>query len=604
MRAAVVVLVVLGTAAPASAQLLSPGELSDGHASLDSDGSCSACHSEGKKVVADKCLKCHDALAARVRAGKGLHGGPYRGKPCAECHIEHNGRSYKLIRWPGGKMDRLDHRQAGWPLQGDHANQTCLKCHTKKNKVSRPSFLGLSSTCASCHQDPHAGRFGATCQTCHGESEWKVGKLPGSFDHARTRYPLVGKHAAVDCAKCHREPPRWKGIEFDRCDRCHQDPHEGEFKQACSACHTETGWDEVGGRFRREHPGLSLANGHRRVGCKKCHDRGSAQPPSKGKTCAGCHPPVHEAKLGRRCESCHRSIQWLGLPRAIGLETHEKTPFALTGRHSQTDCVKCHPASKPPAKRFRQLVFDRCTGCHQDRHGGEFAARAGGGAECAGCHTTAGFAPSSFGIAAHATSRFALEGRHQAVACASCHPGKRPRTDFRVAKQTCADCHANPHGEEFASEMRQGGCARCHAPAGWGEPRIDHSVWPLTGAHGRTACARCHGTVGKGGAARPAEYRGIPRDCEGCHEDIHAGQFRASDPVRPCTDCHATDRFALPGFDHNRKTSYALDGKHRAVQCARCHPREELANGTRAVRYRLGYRACRDCHANPHREGS
>ncbi|HEU5055000.1 MAG TPA: cytochrome c3 family protein [Kofleriaceae bacterium] len=583
----------------ARAQLISPGELSDGHAALDGDGGCSSCHSEGKKVVAEKCLGCHGALARRVRAGQGLHGGPFRGKPCADCHVEHNGRSYRLIRWPGGKMEKLDHRQTGWPLQGDHASLSCLRCHKAKNTVARPTFLGLPGRCAGCHQDPHAGRFGAGCQTCHGESEWRVTRLT-AFDHARTRYPLLGKHAAVDCAKCHREPPRWKGIEFDRCDRCHQDPHRGKFAQACSSCHSEVGWQAISSGFRRrEHRGLSLANGHRRVACARCHDRGGARPPSKGRTCAGCHPPVHEAAFGRRCESCHGSIEWLGLPRAIGLAAHEKTPFALTGRHRQTDCARCHPASNPPARRYRQLAFDRCGACHQDRHAGEFAARAGG-AECAGCHTTAGFAPASFGVAAHGATRFALEGRHQAVACGGCHPGRRPRLDFRIARQSCADCHQNPHGNQFAREMAAGGCASCHGPRGWGEPRIDHSSWPLSGAHARTACARCHGAVGAAGAAA---YRGVPRTCEGCHEDVHAGQFRLSEPVRPCADCHATDRFALPGFDHRGETGYPLDGKHRAVACARCHRREELAGGARAVRYRLGYRKCRDCHANPHREG-
>jgi len=602
VRVAIIVAVLAAAGGPAYAQLLSPGELSDGHASLDSDSGCTSCHSEGKKVVADKCLKCHDALARRVRAGQGLHGGPYRGKPCADCHVEHNGRSYRLIRWPGGKMEKLDHRQTGWALEGDHANQSCLKCHKARNKVARPTFLGLSSTCASCHSDPHAGRFGGTCQSCHTQSDWKVKKLSG-FDHAKTRYPLAGKHAAVACEKCHHEPPRWKGIEFDRCDSCHQDPHKGQFKQACASCHTESGWEAIGGRFRREHPGLSLASGHRRVSCERCHDRGSARPPSKGKTCVGCHPPVHEARFGRRCESCHASIEWLGLPRSIGLESHDRTAYALTGRHRQTDCAKCHRPSQPAAKRYRRLVFDRCGSCHQDRHAGEFAARKGG-AECAGCHTTAGFTPTTFGVAAHGETRFALEGRHQAVACSGCHAGKRPRTDFRVGKQACADCHDNPHGNQFAREMQQGGCASCHAPRGWGEPTIDHSSWPLTGAHGRTACARCHGAVGKGGAAKAAEYRGIPRACEGCHEDIHAGQFRTSEPVKACSGCHATDRFALPAFDHEGKTGYAIDGKHRAVKCAGCHPREELAGGMRAVRYRLGYQKCKDCHANPHREGS
>lgn len=585
----------------ARAQILSPGRLSDGHASLEGDDKCTSCHSEGNQVVADRCLGCHDGLAARVRARQGLHGGPYRGKPCADCHVEHNGRSYRLIRWPGGKMEKLDHRQTGWPLEGDHAQEGCLECHTRKNTVSRPTFLGLSNACASCHEDPHENRFGAACAGCHGQSEWRVARLD-SFDHARTRYPLVGKHAQVACAKCHQEPPRWKGIPFDSCARCHKDPHKGRFEQPCEACHVEAGWDKIATRFRREHPKLSLANGHAKVACAECHDRGSARAPSKGDDCADCHAPVHEARFGARCERCHASIKWLGLPRQIGLAAHDKTPYPLTGRHLATACERCHPRTLPANRRFRRLQFDRCGRCHEDRHRGELASRDGG--ECAGCHTTAGFSPTSFGVNAHATAAFPLEGRHQAAACRACHPGRRPRLDFRVARKACADCHENPHGQQFASEMRRGGCAECHAPSGWKEPRIDHSVWPLSGAHARTACARCHGAVGAGGKAEPAAYRGIPRTCEGCHEDVHAGQFRQSDPVRACTSCHTTERFTLPRFDHAASTGHALDGKHRPVACAGCHPREELAGGARAVRYRLGYRACRDCHADPHREGS
>jgi hypothetical protein len=157
--------------------------------------------------------------------------------------------------------------------------------------------------------------------------------------------------------------------------------------------------------------------------------------------------------------------------------------------------------------------------------------------------------------------------------------------------------------------MAQDGCKSCHTPIGWEQSKIDHSIWPLTGVHARTACARCHGAVGQGDKAGKrridtAAYRGIPRDCEGCHEDVHAGQFRLAEPSRACTSCHTTERFTLPGFDHEKTTGYRLDGKHKPLACATCHPSEELAGGARAVRYRLGYRACRDCHANPHREAT
>jgi hypothetical protein len=37
------------------------------------------------------------------------------------------------------------------------------------------------------------------------------------------------------------------------------------------------------------------------------------------------------------------------------------------------------------------------------------------------------------------------------------------------------------------------------------------------------------------------------------------------------------------------------------LACDQCHPKTTLADGSTAVRYRLGYFRCKDCHANPHR---
>ena len=227
-----------------------------------------------------------------------------------------------------------------------------------------------------------------------------------------------------------------------------------------------------------------------------------------------------------------------------------------------------------------------------------------GNGECGQCHTVAGFTPATFGVAEHATTAFGLDGRHVATRCSGCHTKARPWLDLRVGKRACLECHANPHGTQFAKEMAGGGCASCHTTADWHQARIDHSTWPLVGAHQRTACTACHGeqTVG----APPAAYRGIPRDCEGCHDDIHAGQFRISAPVAGCASCHdARDRGGFrmaSAFDHAKKTTYPLVSKHAQVACAACHPTATLRNGATAVRYRLGYHACKDCHANPHVE--
>lgn len=582
-------------AGDAHAQLLSPGPLVDAHAAIDDDDHCDACHQSGRKVVAERCLVCHDDLARRLSAGAGLHGRAYRGRPCEDCHVEHIGRRARLVRWPGGSMDKLDHALTGWPLEGDHQAVKCLDCHTQK-KQGKPTFLGARPACDSCHDDPHDARFGSDCRKCHDLRDWNQFDQK-AFDHAKSRYPLTGKHTSVECKGCHGDPPRWKPLSFATCDACHEDVHRGDFApRPCTDCHTVASWHDAATRMRDDHPWLSLRNGHRRVACEACHDRGNTTPPSRGKQCAGCHRPVHEAPFGKACERCHASIKWLGLPDRIGRDAHERTAYPLAGRHQTVACAGCHPARLPVARRYRELTYDRCGACHADRHAGEFAARDGG--ECGACHTVDGYTPTRFGIDAHATTAFALDGKHVATPCKGCHGDARPRLDLKVVKQTCAECHADPHGGQFVREMADGGCAHCHTTARWQDARVDHSTWPLTGVHGRTACAACHGDATD--PRQPATYRGVPRECEGCHDDVHGGQFRLTAPVKACSACHATDGFALPGFDHAGQSGYALQGKHAAVTCADCHPQTELRNAARAVRYRLGYRACDDCHANPH----
>lgn len=589
-----VVLLVLLVGHAAHAQLLSPGPLAQAHANIDGDDDCSKCHESGKQVVAKLCLDCHKDLGAEIAVGRGLHGRQYKGKPCEECHVDHLGRGAKLTRWPGGTMEQLNHDETGYKLEGGHIAPSCLKCHTKKSPQGKPQFVGTSTACGSCHADPHKGRFTNACQKCHNVTKWQTFDQK-TFDHNLTRYPLTGMHAPIACDKCHGSPPKWQPLAFNTCDQCHADPHKGQFKpKACAECHDTKGWQASEASLKGgAHPVVSLANGHAKVACKTCHDRGNDKPPTKGSTCVACHANVHDAPFGNKCESCHASIKWMGLPDSIGRSSHEKTKYPLDGKHETTACSACHLPSKPEDARYRKLAFNKCEACHADKHKGEMK-----GFACAQCHSVAGFSPTTFGVAQHVQTGYTLDGKHAATPCSSCHPGARPRLNWKQPKQACAECHENPHGTQFDKEMKVDGCAHCHTPMDWKQAKIDHSTFPLTGAHARATCIGCHGNVAQG--AEAAAFRGIPRDCEGCHEDKHAGQFRTSEPVKACTTCHTTEQWKIEKFDHD-KTRYPLEGAHKPLECAKCHPSEELKNGEQAVRYRLGYFACRDCHADPHR---
>lgn len=582
----------------ASAQFLSPGPLHEVHKSLEGDDKCSECHSSGKKVSANACLGCHTELNERVRVGAGLHGKTYRGKTCESCHVDHLGRNSRFVRWPGGAKERFNHNEAGWTLNGAHAGKTCDSCHDKKNKRGAKTYLGLQTECLSCHKDEHRGRFGKKCLDCHNERKWKEVDTD-KFNHDLAAFKLVGKHAETKCEDCHGTPAKWRGIAYDDCADCHKDPHKGEFgKKLCASCHTEKGWNRVDS-FRKQHPGVRLSAGHKKVECKDCHDRGNMKAPSKGTACSSCHKPVHIAKFGTNCKNCHASIEWLGLPDSVGEKNHGKTRFPLEGSHEKVKCDNCHSPKVASAKRFRGLEFEKCVSCHEDKHSGAFSKWEQG--ECAQCHTVAGFRPSSFGVQMHEKTAFALDGRHVAAPCGRCHTSPSPRLDFKLPKSKCAECHDNPHGNQFEAEMKLGGCAQCHNTGAWSRPNIDHSTWPLQGAHARADCAACHDASAEDRkSGKGATYRGVPRQCEGCHQDNHAGQFRLTSPTRSCEFCHTSGSFKIERFEHTIKASYELTGAHEKLECAKCHREEKLKGGAKAVRYRLGYRECKDCHANPH----
>ena len=487
----------------------------------------------------------------------------------------------------------------------------CSECHSTGKRID-------TNACLGCHDDlgsqirKQAGLHGREyrgedCGGCHVEHLGRNARLvrwPGGarerFDHRQSGWPLKGAHSSPRCEDCHdvrnrRGNATFLGLKTD-CVSCHEDPHQGTFGgEECTSCHNETDWSQVD-NVRKNHPGLSLAAGHAKTKCEACHDEGNVAAPSVGSECVACHAQVHQAKFGDRCENCHASIRWTGLPKKIGLRAHPKTAFPLVGSHQSVACQRCHSPKLPLQRRYRSLKFQDCADCHRDVHRGSL-----GTADCATCHDEHGFWPTLFTVDQHSRTEFPLRGKHQSVRCTGCHQGKRPRHKLELRAQRCIDCHDNPHGDQFAVEMRDGGCTHCHSEQGWESPRIDHSVWPLTGAHTETACDSCH-TPSKQDRMRGkgATYSGAPRECGGCHRDVHAGQFRLTSPERVCEACHVTDSFKIDAFKHEELAGYPLEGVHAEVECAACHRKARLRSGARAVSYRLGYRECSDCHANPH----
>ena len=436
---------------------------------------------EGKHRSAP-CRTCHTSAhisAQDVRSNRSLMGhGTFLGlsRTCTTCHKDfhqgtmkqacescHNTSAWKPA--PG-----FSHDKARFPLTGKHQTVPCEKCHRPSTPGATPVVFGGMEfgSCSSCHVDPHRGRFPQRCDQCHGTTGWKEGAA-SRFDHSTTRFPLRGKHAQIQCEKCHKRLPARGGpsnathrIEkFSRCSNCHADPHDGGFARRpdggrCESCHTETGWKE---------------------GPMRSFDHGT-------------------------------------------------THFPLRGMHADLPCARCHVRAKSVAPGSKASVslsrFEQCADCHADSHDGQFASRPDRGA-CESCHTVSGFQPSTLSAADHATTRFPLRDGHAAVPCQKCHPvgdarNPQKRIFRRSEQQPCNGCHADEHRGAFTTNIAPT-CNDCHDPQTWQNLHFEHARarFLLDGKHAGVACAACHRIRNTGGVNREWEFRGRPIQCAGCH---------------------------------------------------------------------------------------
>jgi hypothetical protein len=692
------VLLVASAGRLARADVFSPGPLSRAHERLEGLASCTRCHVAGQQLSADRCLECHVELRDRVARGRGLHGRiPAAERACETCHHEHQGRDFPLVDWGKGGRSAFDHARTGFPLRGKHRRAECGRCHDRRlvdeplvrevleKQPRRETFLGAPTACARCHFDEHRGAAGADCQRCHAEDAWRPARL---FDHARTAYPLAGRHAKVACAKCHRveqdpapraatpgqTPPvsprsfvRYRPVAFQACTDCHKDPHQGRFGGACASCHSPDDWRKVSGAARErafhERTRYPLRGAHARARCEACH------PPSRPAAaryrgiafarCTDCHADAHLGQLAalRRpagageatCDGCHGLEAWL--PARFETEDHDRLSYRLEGAHRAVACVLCHPrdpaleervprrlraelqgAARPLRVSLARLAVkgaSDCRTCHRDPHGGQLDARLAAGG-CASCHEVASFRKIRFDHAKD--SRFALTGKHAKAACGACHrPDASGVVRYRPLEAACASCHADPHAGQLAAAGATD-CGRCHGTESWKEPlrfvhRRPFTEFALEGKHARVACDRCHPPVRvEGVEAQVRRYRPLPTECEDCHADFHRGAFRAlaagapegqaerpapataregegrpdlrARPPRPvegvktrCAACHSADGWDRVAFAHAR-TGFPLEGRHAEAPCKGCHAEGSFAGAVP--------RACAACHRDVH----
>jgi hypothetical protein len=509
------------------------------------------------------------------------------------------------------------------------ANFKCLECHTEiANRIA--SKRGLHATfgaisqsqkeCVSCHSEHNGENFAIT--------HWEP--LPGKFDHRKTGYVLEGKHAGLECVKCHtaqkipaasrRELANkdlghtFLGLSRD-CISCHEDKHNGRLGQNCLQCHNFNEWKTVAvgtEHFDHSRTRYPLTGLHAQVACQKCHLPGADGKPKyvglEFDRCSACHSDPHRGTMAGTCESCHNTGGWkrVSMQAVSAKFDHSKTAYPLLGKHVSVRCEACHAG----ADFKKPVAHTKCTDCHKpDPHNGQFIKRADRG-ECSGCHTVDGFKPSLFTVKEHATSAYPLQGKHASVKCEGCHIPAGRATLYKIKFAKCTDCHKDEHQTQFAAAPYFNQCEKCHTlngyrPSTFTLARHKDSRFVLTGSHVATACNECHK------AKNPLEpkavaYRFEDRSCTACHEDPHRGQFKErmvranGKGVTGCEVCHSTKTWTdLTRFDHSA-TKFPLVGTHRAVACIDCHKPPNMGVKLRDADFKAAPSACEDCHSDIH----
>ncbi len=184
----------------------------------------------------------------------------------------------------------------------------------------------------------------------------------------------------------------------------------------------------------------------------------------------------------------------------------------------------------------------------------------------------------------HNATAFRLDGKHQTVACESCHLNGQ----LRGTPNTCFDCHWVRRKDDRYQTRLGTQCETCHRPSAWTDVRWNHATQsgvPLNAAHRTITCESCH---------RGANFRAASVTCTACHQKDFAAtrspNHAAAGFPTTCDSCHrpadSTWRNTGTGaFSHS--AVFPLVGNHAVQACATCHKNNV---------YRGTPRDCVGCH--------
>ena len=313
--------------------------------------SCESCHKGQTTGTTQQCVGCHQSnYDSSVNPNHKTVG------IATECQTCHTPQAWS--------PSSFDHSNTSFVLTGGHITAKCESCH-------KGQTAGTSHLCYSCHksnfdsvQDPNhvASNFPTTCEQCHTTTAWK----PATFDHALTKFPLIGKHTTVNCAQCHTSG--YTNTPTD-CYSCHSADYNkttnpnhvsSKFPTTCNDCHDTNGWSPA--TFNHSLTKFPLTGKHTSVSCTQCHTTGYTGTPTD---CYACHAssynnttnPNHTAAhFPTTCNDCHTTSGWT--PASFD---HDGQYFPIySGKHRGVwnTCAECHTVTN-------NYASFSCIDCHE-----------------------------------------------------------------------------------------------------------------------------------------------------------------------------------------------------------------------------------------------
>ena len=347
-----------------------------------------------------------------------------------------------------------------------------------------------------------------------------------SFDHARTSFPLTGRHQKVACESCHPaagSTRKWAGVPTD-CHGCHGDRanHKGTLGAQCERCHQVGGWKLV--KHSPAQHRFALVGKHD-LKCVSCHAAGAHLAPDQ--VCRDCHAQPHSG-TSAPCLTCHNLVDF----QTVTYTKHTFSPASLPGKHAAAKCIGCHPGFG-----FAGTTV-QCASCHRkDQPHEQLAA-------CDSCHVGRGLSWKPV------TLRRATPTQPPSiyqVGSSFDHVTHAQKVTARGLQPKCGACHA---ALNFTQRPSMQSCESCHDGQTLGQKDQKNRVFDALG----TQCVRCH----KAPAVLPTLTTSSPApfsheahakrqvtvdDCRMCHgagvewQKVRAGR----DQHRPCQKCHAAE---------------------------------------------------------------